>query len=65
MLALKEMELINYGHNDYLNLRKPVNDFLYSNSIHKDNVKIYKNINEKYFVVAGNNKAIKIMFIDS
>ena len=65
MLALKEMELINYNYNDYLNLHKPVNDFLYSNSIHKDNIKIYKNINEKYFVIAGNNKAIKIMFIDS
>lgn len=65
LLALNEMELINYTHNDYVNLQRPFNDFLYSNSIHKDSVKIYKNINENYFVLKGNNKAIKIMFIDS
>lgn len=65
VLALKEMELINYEHDDYVKLQRPLNDFLYSNSIHKDNVKIYKNVNDEYFVLEGNNKAIKLIFTDS
>jgi hypothetical protein len=59
---LKNMKLISGEDDDYLKLKKLINDFLFSNSLHKDKVKVYKNIDENYFVIVGNNKANKIIY---
>ncbi|MEP3836532.1 MAG: GNAT family N-acetyltransferase [Algibacter sp.] len=61
--ALELMEVINYDQNDYLKLNKPVNDFLFSNSVHKSFLKVFKTPNKLEFVLAAKNKFQKVTFL--
>lgn len=59
----KNLAKINFKEQNYLFLRKSINDFIYSNKTHIDNVSLYKSNIENSFYVKGLKNSIKITVI--
>ncbi|WOD43377.1 GNAT family N-acetyltransferase [Hwangdonia lutea] len=60
---VKSLNLINFKKEDYLFMRKPINDFIYSNNNHIDNMSIFKaKIQDNIFYIKGEKCSIKLTY---
>lgn len=60
---IKELNTINFRDTEYLYLRKPINDFIYSNNNHIDSISAFKDIKlENTIYIRGGKSSIKLTY---
>lgn len=61
---IKNLSAINLHDTDYLFLRKSINDFIYSNNNHINNISIFKATNQdNIFYIKGDKSSIKLTYL--
>lgn len=61
---LENIEILNINSNPFI--KKPINDFLYSNNEHLNDIKVFKIKNEpNAFLIKGKNKSLRVVLTNN